>query len=366
MKEHDLYKEIAENMVADLEQIEKRCEKNRRIVYMKKNRGMNKMHRQAGTPVMNKKVVGIIVAAACALVVGLPVMASGVAKIWDSTVANLFGIEEEVQGKYQDTNLTQLFEDNTEKDTQENQNITVAEQNGVTVTLTQTVADEYCMYVYVTVKTDGTIALTDEHIFDKTTLYVEGKEWNGFTSMGASFVSDSYATSENERNYEIIYLNAEEGIHLDNQRVELVFNNLMKDSGKQVYTAAEGNWKLEWTVEGAYSGERKTIDLKDTVVNGKDSGVYQLDTIDISPITYYLHYQNKGVDTFNEGELHVLFIMKDGTVYNKDNVQIGNGGISTEKGEFLVFDKMLDISQLKAVEINGTVYEYLTDGDTIS
>lgn len=352
MKEHDFYKEITDSMVADLDTIEKRCLQKKETARMKKHR------------TLGKRTIGIAaVVAVCAVLLCMPAMAKGLAKLWNDTVADLVGADEEIQEQYKDSNLTQTFGSEETKTETENGSsaVTTAENGGVTVTLTQTFADRYSLYVYLNVKTDGTIPLSDDHLFDKTTLYVNGEIWEGFISFGGGFVSDSYAVSDYERSYELIYLNPG-GIHLEDQEISLKLEDLLADAGKpDMYPAAEGSWQLKWRAAGEYKGETKTIDLKDTKIDDL-TGSYTLTSIEISPISYFLHYESENTDSFNEGPLKVAFIMKDGTIYNDEtlnsdeNMITGNGGSMGPDGEFMAFVKILNLSELEAVRINGNLF----------
>lgn len=140
--------------------------------------------------------------------------------------------------------------------------------------------------------------------------------------------------------------------------------NLQADAGKpDMYNAVEGIWNLEWKVASAYSGETKTIDLKNTVLEAQRGGTYTLGSIDISPISYNMQYLNRGVDSFEEGSLHVAFIMEDGTIYDDETAYTdelslaGNGGGTSIDGEYMAFKKVLDLSKLVAVRINGIVFD---------
>lgn len=360
MKEHDLYKEITDDLIVDMKKVDKYCLQDEgEIVTMKKHK------------IWKKRTMGIAAAVACVVLICMPVMAKELIKIWDHTVASIFGADSKIQQEYQNTNLTQVFEtsetenmESEEEDLSETKAVTVADNNGVMVSLTQTIADDYSMYIYLEVKTDGTISLTDNNLFEYVTLYVDGKPWAGYDNMGGGFVEDEYAVSEYERGFELRYLNsASDGINLGGHDVRLELSNLQADAGKlDMYTIAEGSWQLQWKVEGQYSGEVKTLDLENTVITVGE-GTYTLKDIDISPISYYMHYENHGVDSFETGPLNIAFIMKDGTIYDDENnpsednmLACGAGGYDLDS-ELITFVKVLNLSELKAIRINGTVFD---------
>lgn len=352
MKEHDLYKEITDNMILDIKNIEKRClMEERKVVDMKKHK------------LLKMRTIGIVAAVACVVIICTPVMAKELIKLWDNTVANMFGADENIQEQYQNTNLTQIFETSETEKTESGgiKAVTVAENNGVTVTLTQTLADDYSMYIYLDVKTDGKIYLTDENLFENIILYVDGKIWDGYDNFGGGFVEDEYAISDYERGLELRYLNSE-GISLTGHDIKLEVSNLQADAGKlDMYTIVDGSWCLQWKVDGQYCGEVKTVDLNDTVLTA-EVGTYTLIDIDISPISYYIHYENHGIDSFEVGPLNVAFMMKDGTIYDDENDyledrMLAGAGSTDLDGEFMSFVKVLNLSELKSVRINGTVFD---------
>ena len=361
MKEKELFKQVSGEMLTDMKEIEAMYEQQR-------NKGNEKIENLCQGSMNKRKTSNAIkyrkriiamsaTAAACLLVVCMPVMAKGAKSLWNAIIAKQVGADEEVQQQYEGTKLTQVFDEDANADA-----VTVAECNGVIVTLQQTFADDYGMRIYLDVNTNGEIPLTDMNLFDASVIYVDGNVWEGYDNGGGGFVEDAYAVSDTERTYELFYLNSK-GIDLTGKNVTLELTDLLGDHGKQdFYTALEGTWKLQWNVSGKYMGETRTVDLKETKFSK-----YILEDIELSPISYTINYayDGNGEDLFNDAMLQVAFIMKDGTIYNDETnpdagdelwITGGGGGCSLDQ-QRESFVKVLDLENLKAIRINGMVFE---------
>ena len=301
----------------------------------------------------NRKIITISVAAACLVMLCCtPVFAEGIRKLWNDIVAKMYDADENVQVQYENTDLIQTFspEENRNENTDEK---VKAECNGVTVTVAQTMADDYGICIFVNVKDDGKEKLSDNHLFESTQLYVDGKIWDGFDNFGGGFVEDIYAKSDYERIYELRYLNSE-GIDLVGKDVTLRLSNLQADAGKlEMYTAVEGTWELQWNVSGKYVGEKKFIDLKNTQITD-----YILKNIEITPISFTLNYEYTGNDPNNLDSINVAFLMKDGTIYNNENAPestewITGAGVFGPDYARRTLEKILNLDELDAVRICG-------------
>lgn len=284
---------------------------------------------------------------------------------WNETVAKLFQVDNNQQDKLVEQGYVDILSKSTMESTQTKENtdskndLLIAESNGVTVTATQTLADKYGIYVYLTVKTNNGVTLNTDQVFDIWDITVDGKE-GFFANMTARFVPDEKAISDSERGYEIWLVNTT-GEPMTGKTLEIHLENLLQANKKQGDDIlVEGVWDFKWNITN--STDSKVIELNDVVVT--DGVKLSLDTIELSPLSYYVHYSSEGEGITSEDFMgaQVSFIMKDGRIYNGENAKdedliTGGPGMMGANGTLQMFDKVLDIEQLEAIKVNGKEYK---------
>lgn len=284
---------------------------------------------------------------------------------WNETVAKLFQVDSNQQDKLVEQGYVDILSKNTMESTETKENtdskndLLIAESNGVTVTATQTLADKYGIYVYLTVKTNNGVTLNTDQVFDIWDITVDGKE-GFFANMTAGFVPDEKAISDSERGYKIWLVNTT-GEPMTGKTLEIHLENLLQANKKQGDDVlVEGVWDFKWNITN--STDSKVIELNDVVVT--DGVKLSLDTIELSPLSYYVHYSSEGEGITSEDFMgaQVSFIMKDGRIYNGENAKdedliTGGPGMMGANGTLQMFDKVLDIEQLEAIKVNGKEYK---------
>lgn len=293
------------------------------------------------------------VAAALALLLVLgsvTAVAAGVTGHWNANVAEEFEADKEVQDKL----LKQEYARDFTTDRQQGEILQVKD-NGVTVTVKQTLTDKYGMYIFLEVEVDKKLGIklnTDRlSIGPHLNSQIKGVE---YTNYNAGFV-DLKKKSPYRMGYEFYMLN-DDGKECDmrGKEISLHLKDLLQSddarAGKEK-VILKGEWNLRWKVKS----NNKTIQIpvNQTVKKGKNTFVVK--ELEISPLSSKLSYQRSGRDDSAE-HLGVTYIMKDGTKYNdpeNEDSWIDGAGSITEEGQLFGFSKVLDIDNLKSIMIQG-------------
>lgn len=311
---------------------------------------------------------GVAVAMAAVLCIGtVAVGASELPKVWNATVAKMFNANEKVQEKLVKEGYADI------KETKENStDVLTATNNGITVSVKQTLSDKYGLLIYLDVKSTNGLKLTQgNRVFDGNGIYVDGKDVYG--TQGAGFVENKYSTSDYETIYELYAANRDE-VDITGKEIRVHLKNLVGGDKKlDDDLLVEGDWNLHWTVKS--NSATKTIQLngsyegKGTVKGKTVSATYNLKALEISPLSFSLTYDCKDFGKVSkelDNELiPVKVVMKDGEVYartvadgvDEDHI-IGGGGSQDEHKEVAVFgDVVLDVDNIDYVEVAGVRYD---------
>lgn len=293
------------------------------------------------------------VAAALALLLVLgsvTAVAAGVTGHWNANVAEEFEADKEVQDKL----LKQEFARDLTTDRQKGEILQVKD-NGVTVTVKQTLTDKYGMYIFLEVETDKKSGIkldTDRFSFGPDlNRQIKGVE---YTSYNAGFMNLK-KKSPYRMGYEIYMVN-DNGKECDmrGKEISVHLKDLLQSNdahaGKEK-VILKGEWNLKWKVKS----NNKTIQIpvNQTVKKGKNT--FDVKTVELSPLSGRVIYNRDGRDE-KEDYLAVTYVMKDGTKYNdpeNEDSWIDGAGSITEEGQLFGFSKVLDIDNLKSIMIQG-------------
>lgn len=277
-------------------------------------------------------------------------VAAGVSGHWDANVAEEFEADKEVQDKL----LKQEYARDLTTDGQQGE-ILQAKDNGVTITVKQTLTDKYGMYIFLEVEVDkkqGIKLNTDRlSIGPNLNSQIKGVE---YTNYSAGFVNLK-KKSPYRMGYEFYMINddGKEECDMRGKEISLHLKNLLQSdarAGKEK-VILKGEWNLKWKVKS----NNKTIQIPVNQTVKKGENTFDVDTVELSPLSGKVSYKRSGRD--EEAEyLGVTYVMKDGTKYNdpenEDSV-IDDAGSTTEEGQLFGFSKVLDIDNLKSIIIQG-------------
>lgn len=277
-------------------------------------------------------------------------VAAGVTGHWNANVAEEFEADKKIQDKL----LKEEYARDLTTDRQQGE-ILQAKDNGVTVTVKQTLADKYGMYIFLEVEVDKKLGIKLDMDCLSIGPYLH-KQIKGveYTNYSAGFV-DLKKKSPYRMGYEFHMLN-DNGKECDmrGKEISLHLKDLLQSddarSGKEK-VILKGEWNLKWKVKS----NNKTIQIPVNQTVKKWGTTYDVKTVELSPLSGKVIYKCNGIE--EEDKLDVIYIMKDGTKYNdpanEDSWIDGGGGHFTEEGQLFGFSKVLDIDNLKSIIIQG-------------
>ena len=257
-------------------------------------------------------------------------------------------------------------------------------QNGVTVTLTDSVQDQGFLYAFLEVKTDDSISMTDNTSFEEMTHFkIDGKEVyadddNRFGSLSTGVSQDNllnYAQDSAHSKYFTAGISYDSDYDLSNKTVEITLKNLTEEGECDKTVIADGTWDFTWTLG--------TVKPPTTLeVNRKcDFGGYEITVkkMEVTPLLWslYLDYDNAmkvyedeknkfeyagtdyGMDLYDRANIDQVRY-KDGTILTLDLTMggIAGGGEKQDKenGVLIIrnsFPQLVDVDNLQAVHFKN-------------
>ena len=331
----------------------------------------------AGKRYKRKKIRGrvLIVAAVICAAMAVTVAAKEFFK-WNDYLVKRLDPSEEQQETMQESTYIQNID----------QSVT---QNGVTVTLTDSVQDQGFLYAFFEVKTDDNISMTDNTSFEEMTHFkIDGKEVyadddNRFGSLSTGVSQDNllnYDQDSAHSKYFTAWISYDSDYDLSNKTVEITLKNLTDEGDYDKTVITDGTWDFKWTLGTVKSPT--TLD-----VNRKcDFGGYEITVkkMEITPLLWslYLDYdeamkvyedeKNKfeyagtdyGMDLYDRTNIDQVRY-KDGTVITLDLTMggIAGGGEKQDKenGVLIIrnsFPQLVDVDNLQAVHF-GNIDQWL-------
>lgn len=291
-------------------------------------------------------------AAALALLVVLgsvTAVAAGVTSHWNDHVADEFSVDRAVQDKM----LAQEYARDLTTGQQPGE-ILQATDNGVTVTVKQTLTDKYGMYIFLEIEVDKKkgIRLDTESISIGPDLarMIRGVEYTNYNAGFVNLKEDSPYKKGYE--FRMVKDNGEE-CDMRGKEISLHLKNILKGdthAGKEK-VILKGEWNLKWKVKS----NNKTIQVPVNQTVKKGENTFDVKTVEISPLSSRVSYRRSGQDE-SADNLGVTYVMKDGTKYNdpkEEDSWIDEEGSVTDQGEIFAFGKVLDIENLKSIIIQG-------------
>ena len=262
-------------------------------------------------------------------------------------------------------------------------------QNGVTVTLTDSVQDQGFLYAFFEVKTDDNISMTDNTSFEEMTHFkIDGKEVyadddNRFGSLSTGVSQDNllnYDQDSAHSKYFTAGISYDSDYDLSNKTVEITLKNLTDEGDYDKTVITDGTWDFKWTLGAVKPPTTLEVNRK------CDFGGYEITVkkMEVTPLLWslYLDYdeamkvyedeKNKfeytgtdyGMDLYDRVNIDQVRY-KDGTVLTLDPTMggIAGGGEKQDKenGVLIIrnsFPQLVDIDNLQAVHF-GNIDQWL-------
>ena len=331
----------------------------------------------AGKRYKRKKIRGRLLIAAAVICTGMAVTVAAKEFFkWNDYLVKRLDPSEEQQETLQESTYIQNID----------QSVT---QNGVMVTLTDSVQDQGFLYAFFEVKTDDNISMTDNTSFEEMTHFkIDGKEVyadddNRFGSLSTGVSQDNLLNYEQDSAHSKYFtagISYDSDYDLSNKTVEITLKNLTDEGDYDKTVITDGTWDFKWTLGTVKS----PITLE---VNRKcDFGGYEITVkkMEVTPLLWslYLDYdeamkvyedeKNKfeytgtdyGMDLYDRVNIDQVRY-KDGTVLTLDPTMggIAGGGEKQDKenGVLIIrnsFPQLVDVDNLQAVHF-GNIDQWL-------
>ena len=262
-------------------------------------------------------------------------------------------------------------------------------QNGVTVTLTDSVQDQGFLYAFFEVKTDDNISMTDNTSFEEMTHFkIDGKEVyadddNRFGSLSTGVSQDNllnYDQDSAHSKYFTAGISYDSDYDLSNKTVEITLKNLTEEGDYDKTVNTDGTCDFKWTLGAVKPPTTLEVNRK------CDFGGYEITVkkMEVTPLLWslYLDYdeamkvyedeKNKfeyagtdyGMDLYDRTNIDQVRY-KDGTVLTLDLTMggIAGGGEKQDKenGVLIIrnsFPQLVDVDNLQAVHF-GNIDQWL-------
>ena len=242
---------------------------------------MEKALRQIGAKEIQKKKAKkslrfqVALALAGAMILGTVTVGATGFFLWDKDVAKRFEADEEKQQILEEKKVAVPVE-------------AFATDQGVTVSLEQSLMTERDMYLYFKVEMPEEISPSMDIFFDELELLIDGKSSLDYDlSWSGSEPFDTEHEQSNVRYWEY-FVQAKDVMDLQGKTMTAHFKNLAGQvKNETVQSIAEGNWDLNWKLD--YSPSQKTF----TVDRDVPEENITVKSIDISPISMKVTYDWK-------------------------------------------------------------------------
>ena len=192
-----------------------------------------------------KKISGRLLIAAAVICTGMAVTVAAKEFFkWNDYLVKRLDPSEEQQETLQESTYIQNID----------QSVT---QNGVTVTLTDSIQDQGFLYAFFEVKTEDSISMTDHTSFEEMTHFkIDGKEVyavddNRFGSFNTGVGQDVLLKTDQNSTH-LKYFNAcisyDGDYDLSNKTVEITLKNLTEEGDYDTTVITDGTWDFKWTL----------------------------------------------------------------------------------------------------------------------
>lgn len=295
---------------------------------------------------------------------------------WSKTASEGMLASEETQKKMEETKLAVPV---NKSDT----------QNGVTVTVSQTIVDSY--YAHIIFKVEGYDAGEGKQPFFETDTVVvdgydpwkdpydekrhfgSGGDWYNGVTMGedgrAVRISDgkpldeiedyqdNYKLEDGSYEYRLTLTHTADKDYFMGKPIHLELHNLGTAEKEDLTNVIDATWSFDWVLEG--SPEKKEYDLNASI---GDTGV-TVKHVEISPISLNVTYDfPKKIYNKMDNSSGMLFFpdgvrLKDGTELKTIYLGPGTNGYISENEYFIAFpvDRILDTDEIDAILVRKGV-----------
>jgi hypothetical protein len=264
---------------------------------------------------------------------------------WNDRAVDNFGADEKMQKSLSDKGYSK-------------QDVQSVNNNGITVTLKQTIQDENFIYMLFNVSSKNK-KITEDNAMSYSMEATNGSDF--YSSISASFVDKLKDPSiSNDREYEIwIQKNAE--YNFNHAKLNCNFNALQEYEGKAgpERDLVKGQWNF---IIDLSSNTSSTFEMKKAVLI--DGCNITIQKIKISPLSYTIYCDGKDVKELQKvknikfDELETTYPLIISAIQYKDKISVQeevalmSEGFDQKNGEYVAtgkFSKAIDMNQIQSV-----------------
>ena len=346
MNEKDFFKEATKDMIVDLKEIDMNMTNDK-----KTDRSGNRSENRSRRSIYNKIAVIVIVCVISLSTIG--VGASAIYHKWSDGTRDKFQVSNEDAEKYEQSGLAQF--------PGEESGVKEVTQNGVTISVAQTIIDNY--YAYVSFRIEGfDIKAGETPGFETHHCTLDGKEVSNLSGFYARNVLDengqlvfrddelvqNYVLEDGSMEYHILLDSKGKKGFLQGKKLAVELGNLrVYDDYLDMKVDNDGTWRFEWEIGGD-----STSMTKETHTVLEDTGAVVTEC-EVSPISIRAVLDIDGAKNMTPDEKYAVLSgvkLKDGTMLT-DIVDAGNENVNAAGEYELLFttDRILDVSQVESL-----------------
>lgn len=346
MNEKDFFKEATKDMIVDLKGIDMNMTNDK-----KTDRSGNRSENRSRRSIYNKIAVIVIVCVISLSTIG--VGASAIYHKWSNGTRDKFQVTGGDMEKYEQSGLAKFPGDES--------GVREVTQNGVTISVAQTIIDNY--YAYVSFRIEGfDIKAGGTPGFETHHCTLDGKEVSNLSSFYVEDVLDAagqpvirddelvqnYVLEDGSMEYHILLDSEGKKGFLQGKKLAVELGDLgVYDDYLDMKVDNDGTWRFEWEL----SGDSTSV-TKETHTVLEDTGAVVTEC-EVSPISIRAVLDISGAKNMTSDEKYAVLSgvkLKDGTMLT-DIVESGDENTNTAGEYELLFttDRILDVNQVESL-----------------
>lgn len=346
MNEKNFFKDATKDMIVDLKEIDMNMTNDKN-----NDRSGNRSENRSRRSIYNKiaAIVIVCVISLSTIVVG----ASAIYHKWSDGTRDKFQATGGDMEKYEQSGLAQFPGDDS--------GVKSVTQKGVTISVAQTIIDNY--YAYVSFRIEGfNLKAGETPGFETHHCTLDGKEVSNLSSFYARNVLDengqlvfrddelvqNYVFDDGSMEYHILLDSEGKKGFLQGKKLAVELGDLgVYDDYLDMKVDNDGTWRFEWELGGD-----STSVTKETHTVLEDTGAVVTEC-EVSPISIRAVLDISGAKNMTSDEKYAVISgvkLRDGTMLT-DIVESGNENINTAGEYELLFntDRILDVSQVDSL-----------------
>ncbi|MGI5957841.1 MAG: DUF4179 domain-containing protein [Massiliimalia sp.] len=243
-----------------------------------------------------------------------------------------------------------------------------ATDNGVSISVVQTVSDAYGTYILAEVTLPENMVWKEEYTFERLDVSVPDAKYTGW----------SYTVLNHSQNKVSLLIEAETDCELNGKTISLNLQNISTVNQGTFTPVIEGTWQFQWTenyenLSRSYKPENAYLNLTDSTES--NASVYQIDEMVLSPLSLRIMFQGEPADPTITGTIQPdgsMTLKPDSAESTADSSEseLSDSG-NQSAPDFFVFsiapdsgdDITISLNQKDGTQITSSQYRMATNTD---